>query len=133
MTHAQAVAIDGVAGNRLAAALATVTGVERALVTTLEGELVAAEPAGAAAEAGREAALATFVAKRAEALSTDGDLRGMGRVLAASQLERVTISSNAGETLLYAPGRCYVLVSLRRGIPVAVSTPALEQVLRRYV
>lgn len=132
MAHAQPVAIDGVAGSRLAAALATVTGVERALVTTLEGELVAAEPAGSA-EAAREAALATFVAKRAEALSTDGDLRGMGRVLAASQLERVTISSNAGESLLYAPGSCYVLVSLRRGMPVAVSAPALEQVLRRYV
>lgn len=133
MTQTQAQAIDRAGGSRLAGAIATVMGVERALIATLEGDLVAAEPAGSAAEAGREAALATFVAKRAEALSTDGDLRGMGRVLATSRLERVTISSGAGETLLYAPGSCYVLVSLRRGSPVAVSAPAIEQVLRRYV
>ena len=93
MTHAQAVAIEGVAGNRLASALATVTGVERALVATLEGELVAAEPAVDGTEAGREAALATFVAKRAEALSTDGDLRGMGRLLAAFLLSLKVLSS----------------------------------------
>ncbi|MCZ2108430.1 MAG: hypothetical protein LC118_02470 [Dehalococcoidia bacterium] len=133
MTQAQTLATDGVPGRRLAAAIAAVASVERTLVATLEGELVACEPATPGSEAGREVALTTFVAKRAEALATDGDLRGMGRVLASSRLERVVISTNAGDTLLYAPGSCYVLIALRRGSPVTVAAPAIEQVLRRYV
>ena len=61
---------------RLASTAAGIDGVRAATVCSAEGAVLG--NAGTDDPA-REAALASFVALRAEALPVDGDLRGMGR------------------------------------------------------
>ena len=95
-----------------------------ALVSSVEGEVLGESGVG---EPPRAAALATFIARRAESLSLDGDLRGMGRLLATGHLEHVAISGDAGDALVLAPGSCFVFLTLQRAYPAAsVATPAYQ-------
>ena len=50
------------------------------------------------ADPGKEAALTRFLVQRAEAMTADGDLRGMGRTVAASHLEQITLSDPSGDS-----------------------------------
>lgn len=122
--------IDRDLAGRLAVTLADLPGVTGALVSSVEGEVLGESGVG---EPPRAAALATFIARRAESLSLDGDLRGMGRLLATGHLKHVAISGDAGDALVLAPGSCFVFLTLQRAYPAAsVATPAY-QLLRRYL
>jgi predicted regulator of Ras-like GTPase activity (Roadblock/LC7/MglB family) len=116
---------------RIATAAAGIDGVRSALVCSADGA-----PLGAAgvSEPDKEAALASFVAVRAEALPVDGDLRGMGRQLAGSRFAHMSISGAKGETMLFnlangaylsvriAPGRAATAIAPLGGLVRRVST-----------
>lgn len=122
--------IDRDLAGRLAVTLADLPGVAGALIASLDGEVLAESGVG---DAPRTAALATFVAHRAGNLALDGDLRGMGRLLAGSHLDHVAISGDSGDAVILAPGSCFVFLALQRAYPVAsVATPA-HLLLRRYL
>lgn len=113
---------------RIAAAAAGVNGVRSALVCSADGAMLGA---AGVTEPAREAALASFVAIRAEALPVDGDLRGMGKQLAGSKFTHLSISAPAGETLLYNLGAAaYLAVRVAPGRAPAVSGP-LAAIVRR--
>lgn len=113
---------------RIATAAAGVDGVRSALVCSSEGALLGA---AGVSEPEREAALASFVAIRAEALPVDGDLRGMGKQLAGSRFAHLSISAPAGETLLYNLGAsAYLTVRIAPGRAPSTSGP-LAAIVRR--
>ena len=97
--------------SRLANTAAGVDGVKAAIVCSAEGAVLAS---AGVPEPAKEAALASFVALRAEALPVDGDLRGMGRQLAGSTFSYVSIAGDRSETLLY---------TLNNGAYSVVETP----------
>lgn len=114
---------------RFAASLAQCEGVEAVIVCGREGEALAGS---GGPDVRKEAALASFVAQRAEALTEDGDLRGMGKALANSRLEEIVLSGPGGESLLLAFDQCYAFVSLQRGAAPTPVAAALRVVARRY-
>lgn len=122
--------MDRAVASRLAAAIATIDGVRSAVVCDAEG---AALGAAGCAEPAREAALASFVALRAEALPVDGDLRGMGRQLAGSRLDHVLVSGpGAVDSLICGvDGQTYIALTAASGRAPAI-LPAVTQMLRRY-
>ncbi|MEO9255107.1 MAG: hypothetical protein ABI305_06180 [Tepidiformaceae bacterium] len=122
--------VDRDLAGRLALTLADLPGVQGALICSLEGELLGES---AIADATRCAALATFLACRAEALPLEDDQRGMGRLLTGSQLDCCTISSDRGDSVVLASGPCYVFLTLGRGTPVEPVVTAARQFLRRYL
>jgi|GEM_PF-6254895 len=114
--------------SRVAGAASAVEGVRSAVVCSAEGAVLGA---AGIAEPGREAALAGFVAVRAEALPVDGDLRGMGKQLAGSRFSHLSISGPAGETLLYSlGGAAYLSARVAPGRGPAASGP-LAAIARR--
>ena len=119
----------GLAG-RLALTLADLPGVNGALICSRQGE-----PLGEAAIAdpARGAALATFIACRAEALPLEDDQRGMGRLLTGSELDCVAISGDHGDAIVLATSACYVLLTLGRSAPAEPVVTAARQFLRRYL
>lgn len=122
--------MDRALAARLAAAVAAIDGVRSALVCDAEG---AALGASGCAEPARDAALASFVALRAEALPVDGDLRGMGRQLAGSRFDHVLISGPGGVDSLICRvgGDTYLALTAASGRSATIR-PAIAQVLRRY-
>lgn len=113
---------------RLANSAAAVDGVRSALVCDAEGAVLGS---AGFAEPAREAAMASFVALRAEALPVDGDLRGMGRQLAGSRLEHVSISGPSGDSLIFRLDGAYLYLDLIPGrVPAVIS--ALAPSLRRF-
>lgn len=114
--------------NRLASAAAGVDGVRSAIVCSADGAVLGS---AGAAEAAKEAALVSFVALRAEALPVDGDLRGMGRQLAGSRFNHLSVAGERGEMLLYnlAHG-AYLSVQLAAGRSASASQP-LATLVRR--
>jgi predicted regulator of Ras-like GTPase activity (Roadblock/LC7/MglB family) len=122
--------VDPELAGRLALTLASLPGVEGALISSLEGELLAESAIG---DASRSAALATFLACRAEALPLEDDQRGMGRLLTGSQFDCVAISGERGDAVVLAPGACFVLLALGRGAPAEPAVTAARQFLRRYL
>ncbi len=115
---------------RLAVALAQTPGVASALIASREGDVLGA--AGSASPA-QQAALATFIAYRAEALPMDGDLRGLGRLLTEGHLEHVTVSGPRGQALVVRRGNCYLYLVLKPGVNADTVLPSIRQVLRKYV
>ena len=81
----------------------------------------------------RMAALATFVARRAEALSLDGDLRGMGKVLAESSIQHLAIQGDGGDCAVLVAAGCYVTLILQRAHPAEATVNAARVLLRRYL
>ena len=114
--------------NRIAATAATIEGVRSAIVCSAEGAVLGAARVD---EPSREAALASFVAVRAEALPVDGDLRGMGKQLAGSAFSHMTISGRQEESALYnlAQG-AYLSVRIAPG-RLAAATAPLAALVRR--
>lgn len=106
---------------RVAAAAAAIDGVRSAVVCSAEGAVLGSARAD---EPSREAALAGFVAVRAEALPVDGDLRGMGKQLAGSTFSHMSIAGRDGESALYhlAPG-AYLSVRIAPGRSAMTSGP----------
>lgn len=130
MVETQAVTIDRSLAGTLATALAQLPGVQGALVSSLAGEALGA---AGVTDPRRGAALATFIASRAEALSSEDDMRGMGRMLAGSRLDHIVIATASAETLIIAAGPCYVLITLGRGAVAASVATAASLLLRRYL
>lgn len=120
---------DPALARRLAAAAAALDGVRSALVCDAEGTALGAT---GCPEPPREAALASFVALRAEALPVEGDLRGMGRQLAGSRLDHILIAGPGASETLVCPidGHTYLSLVTNAGRGTAV-LPAVAQLLRR--
>ncbi len=114
--------------SRLASAAAGVDGVRSAIVCSAEGAVLGS---AGAAEPAKEAALASFIALRAEALPVDGDLRGMGRQLAGSRFSHVAIAGERGETLVYnLAGGAYLSAQIAPGRGATATAP-LSALVRR--
>lgn len=113
---------------RIASAAAGIDGVRSALVCSAEGAVLGS---AGVSEPNKEAALASFVAIRAEALPVDGDLRGMGRQLAGSRFAHMSISTAKGETLLFnLANGAYLSVRIAPGRASTASAP-LAGIVRR--
>lgn len=114
--------------SRIAATAAGIDGVRSALVCSAEGAVLGA---AGIEDAPREAALASFVALRAEALPVDGDLRGMGKQLAGSRFGHLSIAGPAGEAALYSLAKgAYLSVRIAPGKAAATAGP-LAALVRR--
>ena len=120
---------DPALASRLAAAAAAIEGVRSALVCDTEGTALGS---AGCPEPTREAALASFVALRAEALPVDGDLRGMGRQLAGSRLDHVLIAGPGPlETLVCrVDGHAYLSLVANAGRSTVLLS-SVAQLLRR--
>ena len=114
---------------RLVSAIALAPGVSEAMVCGREGESAVSS---GDKDPRKTAALTRFLAQRAEAMTEDGDLRGMGRTVATSQLEQITLSGPAGDSLLIAMPACFALVSLHRGAAASTVASSLRAIARRY-
>ena len=114
---------------RLVSAIALSPGVGSVMVCGREGEVAAAS---GDADARKEGALTRFLAHRAEAMTEDGDLRGMGRTVATSHLEQITLSGPAGDSLLVAMPGCFALVALQRGASATTVASSIRVIARRY-
>lgn len=121
--------LDRALASRLASAVTAIEGVRSALVCDASGTALAAS---GSTEPARDAALASFVALRAEALPVDGDLRGMGRQLAGSRLDHVLVSGQGMDSLICSiDGRAYIALASSPGRATTI-LPAIAQVLRRH-
>ncbi len=120
--------MDRTVASRLAGALAGIDGVRSALVCDLDGTALGA---AGCAEPARDAALASVVALRAEALPVDGDLRGMGRQLAGSRFGHVSVSGSGSEGLVYRLEHACLYLALATGRTTTVLA-ALAPILRRF-
>jgi hypothetical protein len=113
---------------RIASAVRHVEGIRSVVICGPEGQPLAAadEP-----DPARAAALASFVALRAEALPTDGDLRGMGRQLAGSRFLHAAISGGPHEALLLPLQGAYLCITHAPGRSAAIAA-ALQPIIRRF-
>jgi hypothetical protein len=113
---------------RLAITAVGIEGVRSATVCSADGATLGnAGPA----DPEREAALASFVALRAEALPVDGDLRGMGRQLAGSLFSHLSIAGDGYETMLFNLTRgAYLSVQVAPGRSSLAAVP-LATLVRR--
>ncbi|WBL34918.1 roadblock/LC7 domain-containing protein [Tepidiforma flava] len=114
--------------SRIAQAVRHVEGVRSVTVCGPEGQPLAAvnEP-----DPARAAALASFVALRAEALPTDGDLRGMGRQLAGSRFLQAAISGGPAEAAILPLQGAYLCITHAPGRGQAIAA-ALQPIIRRF-
>lgn len=115
---------------RVGYALAKIDGVRGVLVSSRDGAVL---EANGQVDPARDAALTSFLGSRAESLSIDSDLRGMGRMLAGSRLESITLSGPAGESILLPAGSAYVFVPLMPGHPAASIAPVAASTAKRYL
>ena len=122
--------LTGEIARRLASAIALAPGVSEATICGRKGEVAVSS---GVADSREEAALTRFLAQRAEAMTADGDLRGMGRTVAASHLEQITLSGAEGDSLVVALAECLALVSLQRGASPAAVASTIRLIARRYI
>ena len=115
---------------RLGFALAKIDGVRGVLVSSRDGAVL---DASGQVDPPRDAALTSFVGSRAESLSIDSDLRGMGRMLAGSRLESITLSGPLGESIVLPAGNAFVFVPLMPGKPAGSVGPIAASTARRYL
>lgn len=120
--------LDRETASRIAHAAASIEGVRSVVVAGPEGQPLAAhrEP-----DPARAAALASFVALRAEALPTDGDLRGMGKQLAGSSFLHAAISGGPIEAALVPLRGATLFITHAPGRGPAIAT-ALHPITRRF-
>lgn len=114
---------------RLAGDIAHLPGVKSAVVQAGDGS-VAGAPGATNAE--RTAALARFVVARGLAAAHQDDLRGLGPVLAESQLELAAFAGPAGEGLLVSAGEGWAFVALERGASAESVSPMVCAAIRRF-
>lgn len=129
MLEQPASALTDAVARRLVSAIALTPGVGGATVCSREGEVAVSS---SDADPRKEAALTRFLAQRAEAMTEDSDLRGMGRAVAASRLEQISLSGPAGDSLLLAMPGCFALVSLNRGASPTAVAAAIRVIARRH-
>jgi predicted regulator of Ras-like GTPase activity (Roadblock/LC7/MglB family) len=113
---------------RIAQSAAAIGGVRSAVVCGPEGNLIAA---AGSSDPARDAALASFMAMRAEALPVDGDLRGMGKQLAGSHFSHLTISGDRGDAVLFGMGGNYLYVTIAPG-RASLALGSLSTLARRF-
>lgn len=114
---------------RFAAAAGETPGVASVIVCGRAGEVLAGS---GPLDVRKEAALASFIVQRAEALAQDGDLRGMGRSLATGQLQEITLSGPAGDSVLLAFPNCFAVVSMGPAVSGPAAVTSLRNIARRY-
>ena len=114
---------------RMVSAIGLAPGVGNVTVCGREGEVAVSS---GDADSRKEAALTRFLAQRAEAMTEDGDQRGMGRTVATSRLEQISLSGVAEDSLIVAMPDCYALVSLTRGASPTNVASAIRAIARRY-
>ena len=122
-------AISEETARRFAIAAGETQGVASLIVCGRDGEVLAGS---GPVDVRKEAALASFIVQRAEALAQDGDLRGMGRSLAHGRLEEITLSGPAGDSVLLSFPHCFALVSMRPGVSGPAAVASLRNIARRY-
>ena len=125
---------DGYEGPTMAArSLGETPGVTGAIVCTRDGEILGITGDTTGDQGARDAALATFMVRRAEALTMDGDLRGLGRLVTGSTLRHIVLSGRRESGLCIASGDHLVLVSCRNGIAGASLLEQINVIIRRYL
>ncbi len=129
MSDQPAPAFTDALARRLVSAIALAPGVGGATVCGREGEVAVSS---GDADSRKVAALTRFLAQRAEAMTEDGDLRGMGRTVATSHLQQITLSGPAGDSLLLSMPGCFALVSLQRGASATTVASSIRAIARRY-
>lgn len=116
-------------GQRMAADASTIPGVTRAVVCDRQAAVLGA---AGEQEPQRAAALAAFLAGRGEAMTAGGDLRGLGRVVADSQLRQVRVTGADGDVIVLESGESRVLAGLAKGAANDATGAALQALLQRY-
>lgn len=114
--------------DRIAAYLSQQDGVRSATVSGPQGSLLAS---AGAQEPEREAALAAFICERAEEIPMEGDLRGMGKLVAESEFQQLAIAGPKGEGLVIRLQGAAVLVTGSAG-QLAAAASATAAVANRY-
>jgi len=118
--------------DRAARALKETPGVTGVVIGTAEGDVLSTADAGNS-NAAKETALATFAGRRAEALTMDGDLRGMGRLVAGSMLRHIVWSGPRGDAVcIPLPGHV-VFASCRPGAAGDALVASVNLIIRRYL
>lgn len=130
MTAVEGTPVGKDTAGRLALALSQIEGIQEALICSRDGAVLATT---SATDPGREAALASFLGVRAESLSIDSDLRGMGRQLAGSRLRQITLAGPSGDALLLPIGDAYLFVSIAAGRPSTPISLLVAQTAKRYL
>lgn len=114
---------------RIAAYLSQQDGVSSATLTGPERQLLAS---AGAENPERDAALTAFVCERADAIPMEGDLRGMGKLVAESEFQQLAISATNGDGLVMRlRGSTAVLITGRAG-QLASAATAASVVASRY-
>ena len=114
--------------SRIASAVRNLEGVRSVTICGPEGQPLAAvnEP-----DPARAAALASFLALRAEALPTDGDLRGMGKKLAGSRFLHAAITGGPIEAALLPLQGAVLCITHAPGRGHAIAA-GLQPIVRRF-
>jgi hypothetical protein len=114
--------------SRIASAVRNLEGVRSVTICGPEGQPLAAvnEP-----DPARAAALASFLALRAEALPTDGDLRGMGKKLAGSRFLHAAITGGPIEAALLPLQGAVLCITHAPGRGQAIAA-GLQPIVRRF-
>lgn len=116
---------------RAARALKETPGVAGVVICDEQGEILVATEAGSATA--REGALATFASRRGEALTLEGDLRGMGKVLAGSQLRHIVWSGPRGDAICLSSPGSHTFLACRPGAAGEVLLASAAAIIRRYL
>ena len=118
--------------DRAARALKETPGVTGVAICSNEGELLSTGDA-AHSNAAREAALATFACRRGEALTMDGDLRGMGKLVAGSGLRHIVWSGARGDAVCIPWSGHVVFAACRPGAGGDALLASAALIVRRYL
>lgn len=115
------------AAERIVGFLSNQDGVRAVTVTSPGGLPIASS----LPEAETDASLAAFICERAEELTAEGDLRGMGKLLSDSVFQELTISGqNREEMVVCLDGGC-LLVSLDP-FKVTSAVESVAPVVKRF-
>ncbi|MEO6398120.1 MAG: hypothetical protein ABIP13_06595 [Tepidiformaceae bacterium] len=129
MTEQPAIELSTAVAQRMVSAITLAPGVGDVTICGREGEVAVSS---GKADSRKEAALTRFLAQRAEAMTEDGDRRGMGRTVATSRLEQISLSGPGGDSVIIAGPDYYALVSLTRGASSTNVASAIRAIARRY-
>lgn len=122
-------AITAEVAGRLATALGDLPGTRTVVICGDDGSLLASMGHAPAAQA---VALVRFLSARATALTTNGDLRGLGRVIGESHFQGLMFAGQGEEgTLMSCPGG-HVFTTFERGTSAESAGPRLLATVQRY-
>lgn len=118
--------------DRAARALKETPGVTGVAICSAEGDLLSTADA-ARPDTSREAALATFACRRGEALTMDGDLRGMGKLVAGSGLRHIVWSGPRGDAVCIPWTGHVVFAACQPGAAGEALLASAGLIVRRYL